>query len=190
MKYKVERFKEEDFEDASQVERIYMSIMQPNDFCLTHRDSEYAEVLNRAYPIICSLRQYAEKIQLILEIEHGKWLNQAVQIYNDSQSLYGRFDDINPKILRGVLTEKLRIIAEDMELLSKPSEDDDDKMIAAKSKAGEVASRNYERIAGIHNLKKSDDELVHTMPAPPMPKLIVHPIYYEKTKIENGEIVE
>lgn len=187
MKYKVQRFSEVDFGEATQVERIYMTIMQPDDFVLTHRDSEYAAVLNRAYPIVCSLRPYAEKIELILEIEAGKWRSQAVQIYNDAQNLYARFDEINPKILRGILVEKMRVIAEDMEAMSKPKEGDEDKDIAAKAKAGEVSRRCYEQIGKWHNLHKSDEELQHVMPPPPMPQLPVHPIYYEDAEIIDDE---
>ena len=190
MKYKIDRFTDEDFEDATQVERIYMTMMQPNDFALTDRDFLYSEVLNRAYPIVCSLRPYAEKIRLILEIERGKWQNQAVQIYNDAQALYGRFDDINPKILRGVLVERMRLIADKMASLSDIKEDAgyDDKEVTAMAKAAEVERRALETIAKIHNLHKTDEQLVHTMPPPPRPMLPIHPMYLQN--IEKGEIVE
>jgi hypothetical protein len=180
MSYKVTRFSEEDFEEGTTVERIYMSMMQPDDFVLTDRDFKYAEVLDKAWGIIWTMRPYSEKLIHISQINGGLWHQNRIQIYNDAQELYSRFDEVKPKILRGVMVEKLRLIAEDMEALSKNTKDEVERV-----KAAEVARRSYETIAKLTNLHKPDDVLKKSVPPPSLPKFTTHPIYENATIVED-----
>jgi hypothetical protein len=124
------------FKRADRIERLYMKIMQPDDFELNNTDDDYLEALTQAYPLICTGRAAGEIIRQIQELQRGKWKSQAIKIYKDSQELYARFEEIHPKILRGIMRESLMKTIERMEEIR-----DNDEMSTSITALGEEINR-------------------------------------------------
>jgi hypothetical protein len=171
MKWKVNRFDLKDFKNADRIERIFIAIVQPNDFTLNNDDKVYLEILQKAYPII-QTREEPEALQMIANLEAGKWRNQYEQIYRDSKRLYDSLD-ISPEMIKGIAIRQLMLIAGDMQKNIHHFEDEN-----AIARAGDVARKSWEAVmkyAGIANLDPNPK--IGALPTPSMLSLPVHPMY-------------
>ena len=164
-------FSQEDFDKAGRIDRLYMTMLEPDDFVLTDTDSSYLDILTRAYPIICTGRPSAEVILQIGELEH-KWQSQAIKIYKDAQELFGRFEEINPLVMRGIFIAKMQEIANKMQDIV----DDDELDEHARAKAGDVMRKCWADIAKVSRLDKIEAKKAQ-MPLPPRPLVTVHEMY-------------
>lgn len=152
MNWKVKRFTQEDFDNAPRIERLYMSIVQPNCFELNDPDAQYLTVLDRAYPIIKSKPVQAEALQLIGHLEQGKWKPQVEQILVDAMRLYDSFN-VSKAQLKAIATRQLMMIAQDMTEAYDTYEDE-----TARAKAADVARRSWESVMKYNNLDKDDTD--------------------------------
>lgn len=173
-------FSQDEFDNAGRIDRLYMAMIQPDEFILSNDESVYLDILTRAYPIICTGRPKSIVIKQIGELE-DKWNSQVIKIYKDAQDLYARFEEVNTRVLRGIFIEKQTHIAEMMEDLAKNGEDE-----LARAKAADVARRCWEAIAKFTRIERIDD-VIDTTPPPPAPLLRVHESY---KKIEKAQIID
>jgi hypothetical protein len=151
MNWKVKRFTKDNFDNAERIERLYMSIVQPNCFELNNADANYLAVLDRAYPIIKSKPVEAEALQLIGHIEAGKWKAQVEQIFHDANRLYDSFN-ISKVQLKAIATRQLMIIAQDMT----EAYEQNFKEEMSKAKAADVARRSWESVMKFNGLNKDE----------------------------------
>jgi hypothetical protein len=179
MKWKVTRFDTEDFKNAERIERMYMAIVQPSDFFLNNDDRVYLEILQKAYPIIQS-RPETEALQLIYNLERGKWRNQIEQIYVDAKRLYDNFE-ISREMVKGIALKRLMIIAGDME--SKIHQFEDENALARVGDVSRKAWVDVLKYAGVTNLEENPK--IGALPIPSMQNLPVHSIY-ENAEIEDA----
>jgi hypothetical protein len=177
MKWNVNRFTEEDWNRAERIERLYMSIVQPNDFSLNSTDKYYLEILDKAYPIIKS-KPEQEALQLIYHLENGKWCSQIEQIYRDAMRLYDFFD-VSADMVHNLALKQLTLIANDMTLLYQSSKSEDTKI-----KAAEVAQKTW--LALMKETKSTDPKATaKKINVPRLPiKLNIHPAYKNAEKAE------
>jgi hypothetical protein len=148
------RFTESDFKRADRLEKIYMTIQQPNDFDLTDTDERYKRLLQQAYPIIISGRPQFEVMRLIMTLEGGLWRSQVSQIIRDTQELYAAFDSVHPKILRGVMREML---LENVQVLKK-IRDDDEEESSTRIKAADSITKAVDNMSKYAQLDKKEEE--------------------------------
>lgn len=170
MKRSLKKYSDDDFEAAGRIDRLYMTMVQADCFVLTNDESQYLDILTRAYPIICTGRDKADVITQIQHLEE-KWRNQAVQIYLDAQDLYGRFEEINPLVLKGIMIAELREMADTMKDLANSAENEQ-----ARAKAGDVFRKCWAEIGIVSRLGKADDKK-ENLPPPPAPVLGLHEMY-------------
>lgn len=148
------RFTESDFKRADRLEKIYMTVQQPNDFALTDTDDRYKRLLMQAYPIIISGRPQFEVMRLIMTLEGGLWRNQAAQIIRDTQELYAAFDSVHPKVMRGSMREML---LENVKVL-KDIRDDIDNEVSIRIKAADSITKAVDNMSKYAGLDKKEEE--------------------------------
>lgn len=100
-------YRHEDFEVADRIGKMFMRMVQPNDFCLSDRDERYFTKLKWVYPLICEGYSRNHILKMIEELDGGVWRKEAAAMFNDAQLLFARFGNINKKLLRGVARENL-----------------------------------------------------------------------------------
>jgi hypothetical protein len=143
----------EDFENASRIDKMQMSLTQPDDFNLNNDDWDYMQILTQAYPIVCRNLSKQTTLALISELS-GVWPARAVKIFNDCQELYGRFEDVNSVVLRAIMTEKYRFISEEVEKIANKKDVDE----TAVAKLFEVSRRCVDSIVKINRLDRDETE--------------------------------
>jgi hypothetical protein len=180
MKWKVTRFTDDDFANADRIERIYMSIVQPQNFEVNSRDQEYLNILDKAYPIIRAKAE-PEALQLIAHLEGGKWRSQIEDIYRDALRLYDNFN-ISADMLTAIATRQLMMIAQDMSIKYETAENE-----SAQAKMAEVARRSWETILRYNNVGLKGNQGPQMIEPPRIPTFAVHEIYTSAEVIENPE---
>lgn len=103
-------FSLKDFKAADRVDRFYIHMMQPSDFELNDQDKRYLEVLKRAYVIMCEGHTRREMVIQIAALEEEASQN-TYRILRDAESLFGRFEDVDRRIQRGIIRERLELLA-------------------------------------------------------------------------------
>lgn len=182
--WKVEKYTREDFEEAERLERLYIALVQPNDFLLSDSDNKYLSLLTEAYHIIVKGLSRNETLNLIANISE-KWRGQVLQIYRDAQTLYGKFDESNPIIMRSIAIEKLKMIANDMEDEYKSHlKTGNEKSTVAATKASEVARRCWSEILKYYPIQEDVKEI----PLPKNIELKIHPDYLDSEHEKTTQI--
>jgi hypothetical protein len=142
----------EDFEAASRIDKMQMSLTQPDDFELNNDDFNYLQILTVAYPIVCRGLTKKTTLALIAELS-GVWSNRAYKIYNDCQELYAPFEEVNSTVLRAIMTEKYKAYAEKLEEMAEITKD-----YSESARLIEVARRCADSIVKINRLDRDETE--------------------------------
>jgi hypothetical protein len=192
-------FSQDEFDNAGRIDRLYMAMIQPDDFVLSHNEQEHFNILTRAYPIICTGRPPHIVIAQISALE-DKWSSQAFKVYKESQDLYGRFEEVNTRVMRGIFINKMTKLAQMMEDIAESKaqyqsdnanyQEDEEQVLnvgtEVRIKASKEARECWEAIAKYTKIDKVDD-VIDTTPPPPAPLLRVHEMY---KKIEKAQIID
>lgn len=134
-------FSEVDFKNADRIDRMYIYLLDKGRFELNLTDRTYLSILKRAYAILCEGKPRRETVKLIAYLEDEAETN-VYRIIRDAQNLYARFEDVDRRIQRGILREKL-------ELLAQKAEEKDDLFQARLC---------YEALSRLDGLNRVDDE--------------------------------
>lgn len=100
-------FGQDDFKVADRFGRMYMRMVQPNDFELNDRDEKYFKKLKWVYPLLADGRPRQHVKKMIVEIDGGIWANQAEALIKDAEKLFASFSKVNKTLLRGIYREKM-----------------------------------------------------------------------------------
>ena len=88
-----------------------MFLIEPDSFDLTNRDEIYFNLLRQAYPIICQGMSRAETKVAIEDLKGAAHQETVLKIIRDAQELFGPFEEVDKRIQRGVIREKLKALA-------------------------------------------------------------------------------
>lgn len=168
-------FGKDDFKVADRFGRMYMYMVQPNDFELTDRDEKYFKKLKWVYPLLCEGKPRHHVKKMILELDGGIWANQAEGLIKDAERLFANFSKVNKSLLRGIYREKMLSLASLIEeefcvpqTMVKPDENDLDKEITTTFFKGghegllagaEQIRKIWSDIAKYEHLDKADEDV-------------------------------
>ena len=100
-------YSQRDFQEADKLDRIYMSELEPDKFCLTDTEEKYYKKLIEAYQLVFEEISEANAIRLIrAQVTEFESLTSANRLLNDVQSYFGRFFNKNKNYRRAILVEK------------------------------------------------------------------------------------
>jgi hypothetical protein len=153
MSKKKKIYTNEDFEAASRIDKMQMSLTQPDDFILNNDDFNYLQILTAAYPIVCRGLTKKTTLGLIRELSRG-WADRALKIYIDCQELYALFEEVNSVVLRAIMTEKYKSIIEKMETQEEMTTD-----YSESARLLEVARRCADSIVRLNRLDQNETEV-------------------------------
>lgn len=129
-------FNYRDFEKGDRVERIYMHLVDGTRYKINDTETRYLSMLERAFTIICqnpSKREARTMITSLLEEEHvtdprPKNENRVstIQIIRDAENLFGRFEEVNKRIQRGLMRERLSLRLQKLYKLTEEEDIDPD----------------------------------------------------------------
>jgi hypothetical protein len=148
------KFTDSEFKAANRLEKIYMTIRQPNNFVLNDTDERYRTLMQQTYPLLVSGRPFFDVVRLVQEMDGGLWKSQAVQLIKDTQELYAAFESIHPKILRGVMREMLM---DNIKVL-KDIRDDVDMETKERINAANAITKAIDNISKYGKLDKDETE--------------------------------
>lgn len=142
----------QDFKSATRIERMRMYLVEPDQFALNDRDDRYFQLLRQAYPIICQGLPKAETKEMIEDLKGSAYRESVVKIIRDAQELFGPFEEVDKRVQRGTIREKLKRLAH-------LSEEKDDL---------EEARACYEALIKLDRLDKDDpiEEVPNELPMP------------------------
>ncbi len=103
-------FSRNDFLKATRVERMYMHMLQPS-FILSPEDAEHLDLLRAAYLIIVKGKSRAETARLIKALT-GAAGTSEYRIMAEAQQLFGNFEEVDKRVQRGILRDKLMRLLE------------------------------------------------------------------------------
>lgn len=108
-------FTEDEFKAAEPLDRLYMYLMQPDDFWLDQREGLKLEALRSTWAIMCSKPSTWRRVKVIMEALHvsegtaRRYIHEAAQLFGD---ILKTDTDIELRILR----DKYLSLAERAEL--------------------------------------------------------------------------
>jgi hypothetical protein len=105
------------FKKGDRVERMYMHLVQPRRYQLKPDEQTYLNMCTQAFGIICDNPSRREARRLIKEqvleevrAERGDpHYASVIQVMRDAEALYGRFEQINRRIQRGIIRERISV---------------------------------------------------------------------------------
>lgn len=103
-------FSRNDFLKATRVERMYMHMLQPS-FELTEEDAQHLELLKATYMIVIRGKSRAETARLVKALTGAKGTSEY-RLIEESQRLFGNFEQVNKTVQRGILRDKLMRLLE------------------------------------------------------------------------------
>ena len=103
-------FSRNDFLKATRVERMYMHVLQPS-FKLSLEDADHLDLLRAAYLIIVKGKSRAETARLIKSLT-GAAGTSEYRIMAEAQQLFGNFEEVDKRVQRGILRDKLMRLLE------------------------------------------------------------------------------
>lgn len=101
------------FKKANRVDRCFMALVAgpSSSFTLTEVEAEYLELMEEAYALIKEHLSPAMARKMLLarlnKLTHRRY--SAIQIIEDAQTLFGRFDRVHRGVQRGVLRERMAV---------------------------------------------------------------------------------
>lgn len=132
-----------DFKNASKLDRILMSEMQPEKFSLTDYEERYLNDLREAYALVGDeLSESVALKRIRIEIEGYESYVAASKLLQDVQTYWRNFIVKNKEYKQGIAAAKMYALAQQAEELANDIEDLD------------LVSRMYERAAKLEGLDK------------------------------------
>lgn len=164
-------FSRNDFLKATRVERMYMHMLQPS-FILSQEDAEHLDLLRAAYLIIVKGKSRAETARLIKALT-GAAGTSEYRIMAEAQQLFGNFEEVDKRVQRGILRDKLNRLLEiaegDLSDLSDNEDPDAPEVFVARTKDTEPARKIIETLIKLDRLDLDDEEIPDTT----IPELII-----------------
>lgn len=104
-------FSAEEFKKADKMERIYVYLMSGADvgpYRLTEAERKYLALMEKGYNMIFKQRSIREAEKMLREFcPPGNKRVTASKVLKDAQQLYGRFEEVDRTVQRGILREWL-----------------------------------------------------------------------------------
>lgn len=164
-------FSRNDFLKATRVERMYMHMLQPS-FELSQEDADHLDLLRAAYLIIVKGKSRAETARLIKSLT-GAAGTSEYRIIAEAQQLFGNFEEVDKRVQRGILRDKLnrllQIAEGDLSDFSDNEDPEDPEVFVARNKDTEPARKIIETLMKLDRLDLDDEE----MPDTTIPELII-----------------
>lgn len=106
---KLKIYSEQDFNSAkTKAERMYMKMLQPDDFFLTNQENRYFELLKKAWTIMENYDTILMSAKALMEVEYDLTLQVAMTAVKDAQELLGPLLKVNKDYERAILVEKAK----------------------------------------------------------------------------------
>lgn len=158
-----------EFKNATKVERMYMYMIEPDRFVLAEEEERYFHILRQSYAVIAEFdKPRGEVIEAINTIK-GDFRATAYRIMKDAQSLFGMFEEVDKRVQRAIVREKLKMLA----------------IKAQNQNDGQLEARCYEAMIRLDKLDQSDGDPVQDTTIP-MLEVTSDPT----ALIEEAEIIE
>lgn len=110
MKKQLSLYTKNDFKKADRLERIYLSMIEPDLFepMLSYDEEAYMKQLHQAYQGCYKQLSRGAAIKFIQTTIQGcEMIGRANRLLDDMQKLYGRFIDKNLALKQSILVEKM-----------------------------------------------------------------------------------
>lgn len=184
-------FSRNDFLKATRVERMYMHMLQPS-FKLSSDDAEHLDLLRAAYMIIVQGKSRAETARLIKGLT-GAAGTSEYRIMAEAQQLFGNFEEVDKRVQRGILRDKLnrllQIAEGDLSDLSDNEYPEYPEVFVARTTDTEPARKIIETLIKLDRLDLDDEEIPDTT----IPELIItsNPkVLNQQVEVEEAELEE
>jgi hypothetical protein len=105
-------FTSEQFKIADRFGKMYMRLLQPDDFQLSDRDENYFQLLCSAHQLLSIGKPRQEITRMVMGLHGGLWRNQADAVIKDAERLFANYSSVNKTLLRGIQREKLLYLAD------------------------------------------------------------------------------
>jgi hypothetical protein len=164
-----------EFKNATKIERMYMYMIEPDRFVLAEDEERYFHILRQSYAVIAEFdRPRGEVIEAINTIK-GDFRASAYKIIKDAQALYGMFEEIDKRVQRAIVREKLKMLA----------------MKAQEQNDGQLEARCYEAMIRLDKLDQADGDPVQDITIPMLEITSDPTALIEEAEIfEDGETEE
>lgn len=162
-------YKQSDWKSASRLERIYIHLMQPEDFALSEKDEDYHEDLKVIFVIIQDELNSSAAIPKIRDVLPN--IGSDARLYrmiSDCKELYGNIVDSNKKFDRYVVGQKF------IEIYKKALE-------AKEIDVARLALYNYTKLMGLDQPDEGFDPESINLPTI---------VFSDDPKLLNAEDVE
>jgi hypothetical protein len=106
------------FKNGDRVERIYMHLIDPHRYQLKPNEEKYLTMVQQAFSIIVDNPSRHEARRIILDkvvkpITDSRRGNRnyisGIQLIRDAENIFGRFEDINKRLQRGIMRDRITL---------------------------------------------------------------------------------
>lgn len=104
-------FNQTQFKKADRVTRIYMAMVSPKgNYSLNKAEADYMDYLIQVYNILFDAPTYKEAKQMAIRIIPDRYKTEwrGAQAVRDAEALFGRLEDVDKRIQRGVVRERIQ----------------------------------------------------------------------------------
>jgi hypothetical protein len=163
-------------------------MIQPS-FELCQEDADHLDLLRAAYLIIVKGKSRAETARLIKSLT-GAAGTSEYRIIAEAQQLFGNFEEVDKRVQRGILRDKLnrllQIAEGDLSDFSDNEDPEDPEFFIARNKDTEPARKIIETLMKLDRLDLDDEEIPDTT----IPELIItsNPkVLNQRVEVEEAE---
>jgi len=154
-------FNAETFKKSDKITRIYMAMISPKgNYDLTSEEADYMEFLIMVYGFIYESPTYKEARQKAIRQLPKEYKKQwsGLRAVRDAEALFGRLEDVNKKIQRGVMRERIQRRIQVLESL--PEEE------ITHEQREKAMAKFFDQLIKLDNLDKPDEaaEIDTTIP--------------------------
>lgn len=104
-------YSKEAFQKATRVERIFIYLIMGGElssYRLTEAEKQYQQLMEKAYHLLFTHRSRRETIKILRQsCPAGSKQMTAPKVLADAELLYGRFEEVDRKVQRGIIREAL-----------------------------------------------------------------------------------
>lgn len=111
-------FDRDAFRKGDRIERVYMHLIDPHRYKLKANEEVYLQMVQEAFAIIVANPSRHEARRLIVQnvvkpISDSRQGNRnkisGIQLMKDAENIFGRFEDINKRLQRGLMRDRITL---------------------------------------------------------------------------------
>lgn len=176
------KYSRQDFNDADRIGRIYIALVQPDDFTLTPRDRQYADLVRQVYLLQRDAKPQSHIIKLLENTDRGVWKSQMFNLISDARTLFGATETLDREMIAVAVADKMKLKFEQLENIIEETDDANTKISAI-----EIQRRLLEALMRMvrHDPKKSGKNAFSNEP-PLMPPQIDFTTDYEEENVDEA----